>query len=303
MEEENESSIHRNNQDIAQKAIQEEFSAGTKPLIGLGLDTPAISQSLPTGRVAVETKTNNIDYLYELEDGSWLHIEYQSTNEKWDIYRFLTYYVQLMQRYHKVKGVPVEDNLLSVVIYTQRADVKEEKQTLRSKQNKLYFETKVVHVPQKDGESKYVEIKEKINTRPSERLTQDERQYLMYNPFMEKSDPSESVQDRALEIIDLLKHLTDENDKFQLIGTMSVLTYNLLSDDAKKEIWRVFEMTKVFEKEMRERDRERDKESKDQLLLDQLSGHLGRNKSDDYIKEALLITDEKLRELKRKLNS
>ena len=82
--------IHYNNQDIAQKAFFEQFEEGTRPLEGLNIETQRIKRALPNGIAEIQTTDDEADCLFEMEDGSLLHIEFQSQYKKWDVIRIVS---------------------------------------------------------------------------------------------------------------------------------------------------------------------------------------------------------------------
>lgn len=72
-----------------------------------GIDTKIIAPA-ETEIKNIDIKTNYTDYLFYTEDGSYLHFEFQTTNKKDDIKRFLYYDASLFYKEkRKVKTIVI----------------------------------------------------------------------------------------------------------------------------------------------------------------------------------------------------
>jgi len=78
--------IHYNGMDIVQRLMAEKM-IGQIPLKALNFTTSKVKEILSTDLPDVQTKDDKADTLYLLEDGTFLHVEYQTTFKKHDSFR------------------------------------------------------------------------------------------------------------------------------------------------------------------------------------------------------------------------
>jgi hypothetical protein len=84
--------IHYNGMDIVQRLMAEK-------MIGQIYTTSEVKEILSTDLPDVQTKDDKADTLYLLEDGTFLHVEYQTTFKKHDSFRFARYVLDLYNKY------------------------------------------------------------------------------------------------------------------------------------------------------------------------------------------------------------
>ena len=70
--------VHRNGMDIVQRLMAEKM-VGQFPLKALHFQTARVKEILSTDLPAVQTQDDRADTLYLLEDGTYLHVEFQTT--------------------------------------------------------------------------------------------------------------------------------------------------------------------------------------------------------------------------------
>src|SRR5438128_6312182 len=74
-----------------------------------GIDLPRVVRYFPTDLPVADVHFEQLDCVFELADGSLLHLEFQTEHRRETIARFLVYDAQLYERY----GRPIH----TVVIY------------------------------------------------------------------------------------------------------------------------------------------------------------------------------------------
>lgn len=239
---------HPNNEDIAQKAFTMQFSAGTIPLEGLEFVTKPVKDVLPTGIQNVETTDDEADCLFRLEDGSLLHIEFQSTYDKWDVIRFAQYHLHFYSTYKsELEKLNIKEKIKTVVVYTKKVEGSSINRTIET--GSLHFDMETIFIKSLPGDEFFNEIKNKIQTNPNMILSKQDEQRLIYNPYMTQSS---SIADRTVEIATLLSELKDDDAKFRIVGTLAILMKKHLDENSLNKIWEVFKMGAVFDKFQKE---------------------------------------------------
>lgn len=242
---------HPNNEDIAQKAFTMQFSEGTIPLEGLEFDTLPVKEVLSTGIQNIETTDDEADCLFRLVDGSLLHIEFQSTYDKWDVVRFAQYHLHFYNTHKKeLEKLDLKEKIKTVVIYTKKVEGSSINKTIDT--GSLNFNMETIFVKSLPGDEIFDKIKKKIEKNPNVSLSTKEEQQLIYNPYMTQRS---SIAERTVEIATLLSTLKNDETKFRLVGTLATLTKKHLDKDSLNKIWEVFKMGAVFDK-FQEQERE-----------------------------------------------
>jgi hypothetical protein len=110
--------LSRNSIDIIFKREAARLVAALPKYLDVQL-APIVAQ-LPTDSPQVDIHMEEMDAIFELADGSLLHLEFQTTWRRRDLVRFLLYDVHLYERYKK--------RIHTVVIYG--ADIEQAETTL-----------------------------------------------------------------------------------------------------------------------------------------------------------------------------
>ena len=113
----NDSAIAYQNKDIASKVMAEEFKGKTFAVYGI--DVPKIKRVGPTNLPAIEVNELRLDNLFELEDGSYAIVDYESRYAEENKNKYLGYIARIAQRLYNENGrFPL---IRFIIIYT--ADV------------------------------------------------------------------------------------------------------------------------------------------------------------------------------------
>jgi len=99
----------------------------------------------------IDIKTNQMDYLFHVEDGSYLHFEFQTTNKKEDLSRFLYYDTSLYcKNRRKIK---------TVVIYS--ADIENTETEIDG--GSIKYSTEAFYMKSLDGDERLEYLRNKID--------------------------------------------------------------------------------------------------------------------------------------------
>ncbi|KEH88104.1 hypothetical protein [Clostridium novyi] len=145
----------------------------------------------PTEIVVLETKNMFMDYTFLMEDDTFIHFEFQTTNKgKSDLRRFRTY--EALLSYQTGKDV------LTYVIYS--GNIKNPENVLKTGINE--YKVKAISMASKDGDKIYNDIVEKIKN--GLEVTKQDIISLTFTPIM---GGSISTVDKILNAINIVKDI------------------------------------------------------------------------------------------------
>jgi hypothetical protein len=176
----------------------------------------------------IDIKTNSMDYLFNTEDGNYLHFEFQSTNKNDDMARFMYYDAALYYRDRK--------KIKTVVVYS--SDITDSSDELLC--GSLNYRVEAFYMVNIDGDEKYSSIKIKINN--GEELTVDDIVILTFIPLM-KSNLSKGT--RAMNSLNLAKSIKDEKLRGDCVTLLYALFDKFADSELKKKFREVFTMTDI----------------------------------------------------------
>lgn len=227
------------NKDILMKVLAQTYRG--KGFKAYGLDLAPVERILPTDFPAVQASSLSTDNLFQLADGSYAMIDYESEYKKANKIKYLNHIARVLSRYYNEE----EDfRLRMIVIYT--GDVQSAEAELET--DCITIRTEQAFLSHIDGDAAYREIRAKVDA--GEPLTDDDLMKLIILPL---TAPGKERKNKLVEaVIDTASHIADENQKsFILSGTL-VAADKFIDTAFAKEIWRMIKMTKIgqlFEKE------------------------------------------------------
>lgn len=136
------------NNDIILKYMSEAFK--DTALTFYGLDTPKIKAVIPTELPVLEVSEEAMDFVFLLEDDTYLHLEFQTTKSYENLKRFLLYDARLHKKSNK--------KIRTSVIYSSDISNSENKIDIGS--IKYYVEN--IFMKKYNGDKIYLDIKEKM---------------------------------------------------------------------------------------------------------------------------------------------
>lgn len=176
----------------------------------------------------VDIKTNYTDYLFYTEDGEYLHFEFQTTDKKDNIKRFLYYDASLFYKEkRKVK---------TIVVYS--ADIENVETFVDA--GTIKYNIEAFYMKNIDGDEKLQYLKSKIER--NEQLTGEDIVNLSFIPLMRGKD---SRSKRTLDSIELAGKIPDENDKLQCLSLLYALFDKFGDEISKIKFKEMISMTEI----------------------------------------------------------
>ena len=192
-----------------------------------GIDTKIIAPA-ETEIKNVDIKTNFTDYLFYTDDGNYLHFEFQTTNKKEDIKRFLYYDASL---FYKDKR-----KIRTVVIYS--ADIGEVETEIDA--GSIKYQVEPFYMKGLDGDEKLTYLDGKIKNR--EHLTSSDILTLTLAPLM---SGKESRGKRTIKSIELAEKIPEATEKLQCLTLLYALFDKFGDSDSKNKFMGVIGMTEI----------------------------------------------------------
>ena len=280
-EPEGEINISKQAKDIIQKYISGLFRDAT--LEFYGVKTAKVKEPLNAELPVVEVADTSSDFVFSLEDGSILHIEFQTGYKKADLIRFAMYNLRL---YEKYKG-----KIRTVIIYA--ADVK--KKAINLNIGSLVFSPDVVFMSAYDGDNIYAGLETKLKR--GQALEDADMLKLALLPLMSNSLQKVKLAERTIEIS---REIEDRRKRDICIGAAFAFSLQYLNEIEIKQILEVLKMAnvdtiwnKILIDERLEGKAARDAEHISRLLK--------RGKSIDEIADVLAIPVEDIKTAKTEL--
>ena len=176
----------------------------------------------------VDIKTNYLDYLFHTEQGDYLHFEFQTTNKKDDLKRFLYYDASLYYRDRK--------KIRTLVVYS--ADITETETTINA--GSITYTIEAFYMKNLNGDEKLSIIEDKISKNKD--LSDEDILTIALSPLMSgKLTKSE----RTIKSIDLADSILEDKDKMKCLTLLYALFDKFGEDSSKKKFMEVISMTDI----------------------------------------------------------
>ncbi|PMC35745.1 hypothetical protein CJ195_18375 [Bacillus sp. UMB0899] len=245
--------IPHNNYDIVFKNITSVFKEGG--LKALDIKSEEIDTLIDTEQPIIDIQENQMDMVFRLIDKSFLHLEFQTTNKKTDLSRFLIYDARL---YELVRD-SVDDNvkIRTVVIYGPKTG--NPKSNIEA--GSFSYNVEHIYIDKIDGDNVFNHLYQKVET--DEPLTDTDKVNLILSPLM---GTKEKRENRALQSVELASKLKE--DRGYIIGAIIGLTNTIVSKDIQQKMLEVFQMTDAF-KQLEEESFKNQRKKDINYLIDQ----------------------------------
>jgi len=280
------SNIAHNYQDIIFKKMAELFKDETLEYYGLNL--PKIVSVKPTELPTIKVSNQNMDFVFELEDNSLLHLEFQTTHKKADLLRFLQYDLAL---YAKEKR-----KINTAVIYSGK--YKKAKKGLEI--GSINYTVQQVFMIKYDGVKRYQEIKEKIEK--SEELTDKDLMDIVFLALMKNEKEEEEVVEEAIK---LATKIADEDKKDVVIGAVLAIADKYVREQYISKLKEVIRMTRIgaslFEEGIEKGKEEGELEGKKELVLEILNQRFGKEFDKELEEKIKKASEEEINKIKKNI--
>lgn len=271
--------IHRNGMDIVQRFMAEKM-VGQFPLKALSYETAKVKEVLSTDLPDVATKDDKADTLYLLVDGTFLHVEYQTTVKKHDSFRFAGYVMGLYNKYMDDKRFSTFI-FKSVVIYAPH--IKRGSVNTVFDIGAIQYHYDSVFLNEVQQEESYVQIIDKIRQDPNVILTDEEKMVILYKPLFNSS--KEEIESNAILVIRDIQEIADESEKAKLMGTLFILVKKYLSENGQKKIWEALKQMDIVREEIQENFKQWHQERLKLLLIEAIKEGDSQRSIERLIKE------------------
>lgn len=192
-----------------------------------GINTRIIAPA-ETGIKSIDIKTNYMDYLFYTEDGNYLHFEFQTTDKKEDIRRFLYYDAALVRNENR--------RVRTMVIYS--ADIENVETYIDA--GTIKYEVEAFYMKNLDGDEKLKYLRHKITN--GEHLSEEDILSLSFVPLMSGKD---NRSKRTLNSIELADKIVEGSEKTQCLTLLYALLEKFGDEFAKRKFKEVFGMTEI----------------------------------------------------------
>ena len=220
--------ISKHKKDIIQKYTSGLFRDAT--LEFYGVKSAKIKELINVDLHVVEVADMSTDFVFLLEDNTYLHFEFQTAYSKNDLIRFANYDLLLYQRDKR--------ELQTVVIYS--SDVKTAAAEL--KVGSLVYTPDIVMMYDYDGNAIYAELETKLKA--GQELSDADMLNLIFLPLMRNDIPKAELAEKSIE---LAKTIQDETKRNACIASTVAFMEKYLNDSDRKRILGVIKMTKIIE--------------------------------------------------------
>lgn len=192
-------------------------------------DLPPIVEPLPSELPRIQITTDETDLLFRLQDGSILHLEFQTTQRPEDLLRFVGYHIAAYAQYIQ----PVT----TIVFYG--AGITRAPAALDTSQ--VVFKPHIVLLGNENGEKALNDLQEKVDR--GEELTAEDQVLLILLPLMAQKQPLEEILPRAARLARRLPAARREITVGALLG----LAYNRVDIRTIEAVLEEYRMQSVLE--------------------------------------------------------
>jgi hypothetical protein len=217
-------SIHAN--DLIQKYASGLFRDAT--LEFYGIKTAKIKELINVELPIMEVGGSAADYVFLLEDGTYLHFEFQSKYSENDLVRFAGYDVRLYERDGR--------RITTAIIYT--ADVKKAEAELNI--GSMLYRPEKIMMNEYDGNVIFTELSNKITGEAE--ITDVDMLNLIFLPLMRNSIPRNEL---AINSFSLAQRIQDTTKRDACMVATFAFASRYLDEENIKGLVEVFRMTDV----------------------------------------------------------
>jgi len=261
----------RNVEDAIMKSIMDIFKEDALKFFGI---EGKIITSARTEIKHLEVTTSFMDYSFLLDDGSIIHFEFQTTNKKEDLSRFLAYDALL---HYKEKR-----RIRTIVVYSSNIERTETNLDLGS----IKYEVEPYYMGNLDGEEKYIILKNKINNNVE--LTKQDLLTLVFLPIMNNKS---SKTERILDSLELANKIKDKENQMNSLALLYAFAEKFVDEENMKMIKEGFKMTELGKLLKQEGFEEGKAEGKAEVLIKQLLKKF-KKLPDGYIEKIMSLKPE-----------
>jgi predicted transposase/invertase (TIGR01784 family) len=216
--------ISKHAKDIIQKYTSGLFRNAT--LEFYGVKTAKIKELINVELPVVEVAKTSTDFIFLLEDDTYLHFEFQTAYKKDDLIRFAMYDLRLYERDKR--------KMQTVVIYS--SDVRKAEDSLNI--GSLTYAPLKVMMGEYDGNAIYASLEAKLKA--GHELTDADMLNLIFLPLMRNDISKAKLAEKSIELANTIH---DETKRNTCIASAFAFSLKYLSDE---EITRILEVLRMM---------------------------------------------------------
>jgi hypothetical protein len=195
-----------------------------------GIDKEIIA-TVRTELTHLELKKNVDDWVFEADDKSFIHFEFQSTSKKSDLKRFMVSDAMLCHD----NGRPVK----TVVVYS--GNIEKAKTSLDF--GAIKYEVEAFYLARLNGDARYDELSKKIEK--GETLTKQDLMSIVFLPLMKNSVDTDT---RLEQSVSLSKEIKDASEQAKIQAMINLLAEKFITDGEKiRKLREALNMTQVMQ--------------------------------------------------------
>lgn len=176
----------------------------------------------------LQIDTSFMDYTFLLDDNSYLHLEFQTTNRKRDLSRFLAYDAVLYYKENRAVN--------TIVVYSSNIKKAETNINIGS----IKYSVNAFYMSNLDGDVKYKYLEHKIKS--NDTLNSNDLLSLVFLPIM---NSTKDRNDRILESIKLARQIKDDKNQMNSLALLYAFAEKFIEGSNMDRIKEVFGMTEL----------------------------------------------------------
>lgn len=215
--------ISKKSKDIIQKYV-----AGVFKDISLnfyGIKTAKVKELINVELPIIDINDNSTDFVFLLQDNTYLHLEFQTSYNKNDLIRFQTYDLRLFARDEK--------KIYTIVVYASNV-----KDTNILDIGSSIYRPQIIMLKGYDGETIYKELEKKVKNDIS--FNDLDIINFLFLPLMKNKKHKKTV---AINTIRLAQNICDKNKRNLCIASIFAFAYKYLNEDEINSVMEVLKMT------------------------------------------------------------
>ena len=274
--------IPRNSKDILAKHLVGAFSNDALEVLGL----PGISvvQAMPTEVDKVDIRQGFTDIVFELNDGTIFHIEFQAKRES-TLYRFHSYDVHLAEQFKK--------RIRTVVLYIGDIRNAPDSHDIGTAQ----YRVENVYLNQLDGDAALDTVLRHLETGEWAEQDRIRLAFALHMKFVRRTKEEAFEQ-----MLDITSRIQDKYEQNYVTALILGLAGQSISKEQRNHLLEVLKMTDVlreFEQETLEKGR---KEGLQEGLIEVAKNLLSSGDSVEKVVKVTGLSESEVEEIKKKLN-
>lgn len=215
----------KNIEDAVMKSVLDVFKEDALEFFGI---KAKIITAARTELKNLQIDTSFMDYTFLLDDNSFLHLEFQTTNRKNDLARFLAYDEVLYYKEHR----PVN----TIVVYS--SNIKKAETNINT--GSIKYSVSAFYMNSLDGGAKYEYLKHKIQG--GDILNSNDLLSLVFLPIMGNT---KDKNERILESIKLAKEIKNRQNQMNSLALLYAFAEKFAEGGDMDKIKEVFSMTEL----------------------------------------------------------